>query len=83
MIKGALIKAAQREWTMEAEKRRVDSHPLKNRRGKTKTHVSPAVHVYGEIAVLVDHALGQLQEPLIGLWCPPVLQVTFGIMVTT
>lgn len=45
--------------------------------------MSPAVHVYGEIAVLVDHALGQLQEPLIGLGRPPVLQVAFGVMVTT
>lgn len=43
----------------------------------------PALFIQSEIAVLVDHAFRQLQEPLIGLWRPPVLQVPFLIMVTT
>lgn len=53
------------------------------KKSTSRTYMSPAVHIQSEIAVLVDHALRQLQEPLIGLLCPPVLQVTFLIMVTT
>lgn len=55
----------------------------RQKKSTRRTYVRPALRIHTEIAVLVDHALRQLQEPLIGFGRPPVLQVPFLIVVTT
>lgn len=54
-----------------------------NMRSLSSTYMKSIGQVPGEVAVLVYYALWQLQEPVGGVWSPPVLQIAILIIVTT